>query len=82
MKPGDRFKINTIEEVRDKKGRLLARYRPEFDYAVTPRNLEIVNAMEANGKAVRHEGRAAGDPNQAKAAPAKIRGAAKTGKDN
>lgn len=48
---GDRFVVLETHEARTEKGRLLARYRPEFDYRVTPRNLELVAGLIAAGKA-------------------------------
>ena len=79
MKPGDRFKVATTQMVKDRKGRVLARYRPEFDYAVTPRNLEMVNDMETKNIASRHEGPTR-ESNQAVAGAAKVKGRASTGK--
>lgn len=48
---GARFVVAEPYEVRTPKGRLLARYLPEFDYRVTSRNLEIVAGLITAGKA-------------------------------
>lgn len=48
---GGRFTVPKLEEVLDRKGRVLARYLPDFDYRITVRNHEMVAEMIADGKA-------------------------------
>ncbi len=48
---GDRFSVASPQEVRNARGRLLARYLPEFGYAVTDRNVGFARQLEADGQA-------------------------------
>jgi membrane-associated protease RseP (regulator of RpoE activity) len=48
---GDRFVVIEEREVRDARNRLLARYRPGFEYTATPLNIGIIAAMAAQDKA-------------------------------
>lgn len=49
---GDRFTVKEAHEVKNPKGRLLARYSPEHDYRVTERNVGEANKLLAEGIAV------------------------------
>lgn len=88
LKIGDRFVVNSTEEIRTPKGRLLARYLPGFDYRVTPRNLELVAGMIAAGKAKigtttpEEKLAAATGGMDVKAGTGRVSGFAKTGKEN
>lgn len=44
---GERFTVETPQEVRDKNGALVARYIPGVSYRVTPRNIAFVRGLAA-----------------------------------
>jgi hypothetical protein len=71
---GDRFTVSAPHEVKNAKGRLLARYLPEFDYRVTDRNVGIVNQMLADGVAIAGGHALAREANRLASQPAKVRG--------
>ena len=76
---GERFTVSAPQEVKNDKGRVLANYRPEFDYRVTPRNVGIVTQMIADGKAsAGGHARGAGG-NQVASGLGKLRGRVKVG---
>ena len=50
---GDRFTVSESYAVKNRNGRVLANYRPEFDYRVTSHNVGIVNELIAAGKAAK-----------------------------
>jgi hypothetical protein len=75
---GTSFRVASIIEIKDARGRIIARFLPEHDYRVTVRNLAEVERLVASGDAI------LGGPAPAKAAtltakPAKLRGRANTG---
>lgn len=75
---GDRFRVSEIHTVKDRRDRLLANYRPEFVYRVTPKNISIVAQLIEAGKAS-IDGKAAapvdtGASQQIASSPAKVRG--------
>jgi hypothetical protein len=91
LKVGDRFTVSAPHEVRSAKGRLLARYRPEFDYRVTERNVGDANKMLAEGIALaggnaaarevqRMEKTAAAGPRGKSKSAARLRGGSAAGK--
>lgn len=53
---GDRFAVAHPQELKDAKGRILARYLPDLDYAVTPHNLAFAAGLEAQGEASKFTG--------------------------
>ena len=84
---GDRFVVSEKIEVKkqggDGKDRHLCNFLPDFDYAVTPRNLSIVQDLIAAGKAAigtkAAQARATG-PTEVVSEPAKLRGSVRVGK--
>jgi hypothetical protein len=50
---GDRFHVQDVYQVKNKKGQIITTYRPEFDYAVTGCNRELVERMIADGVAAK-----------------------------
>lgn len=81
VEPGARFRVTGIKEVRDSQGKLLARYHPThpetgepLDYAVTTRNVGIVNRMIEDGAAVAETARDARRAQALEAGAAKARG--------
>lgn len=86
VKPGDRFRVTSTHEVKNDRGRLLARYHPAhpetgepLDYRVTERNVTIVNRMIVDGVAVAGSASAEQRANRLAAGLARVRGRAKTG---
>lgn len=83
---GDRFVVSEKIEVKKKgsdgKDRHLCNFLPDFDYAVTQRNLTIVQDLVAAGKAsigtVAARARAGGALD-VQSAPAKLRGSVRVG---
>lgn len=75
---GERFTVAKSQEVRDARGRLLARYLPQFDYRITPRNLQIVTEMIAAGTALAGGNAEARSANQVASKPSRVKGAVST----
>lgn len=74
---GDRFRVLQEEAATNAKGRILAKFRPEFDYRVTPQNIGLVNQLIAKGKAVKggHSNlEAVTGTNQLQSEPATVKG--------
>jgi hypothetical protein len=76
---GTSFRVSETQEIKNGRGRILARYLPEHQYRVTAANLECIKALVDAGLAV------PGAIAPVKTAtltsgPAKLRGHAKTGK--
>jgi hypothetical protein len=77
---GGRFTVSAPQTIRNDKGRVLATYRPEFDYTVTPRNVGVVSQLIADGKATAGGRATTRTANRLTPRPVKVRGRAKTGK--
>lgn len=74
---GDRFRVIQEETATNAKGRILAKFRPEFDYRVTPQNIGLVNQLIAKGKAVKGSHSRIDVPvssNQLQSEPATVKG--------
>lgn len=87
VQPGMRFRVTSTYEVRNPKGRMLARYHPThpetgepLDYAVTERNVTIVNKMIVDGVAVAGGAAEERRANRIAAGLARVRGRANTGR--
>lgn len=77
---GARFTVKTAQEVKNGRGRILARFLPEHDYRITPANLEIVSKMAAEGVAEIGGNAARASAAKVAAGAARIKGRASTGK--
>jgi hypothetical protein len=70
---GDRFTVSAPHEIKNAKGRLLARYSPDHDYRVTDRNVGDVNKMLADGVAVAGGNALAREANRLASKPGRVR---------
>ena len=71
---GDRFHVASAQQIKNRKGQIITTFRPEYDYAVTPRNREIVERMIADGVAAK-----GGRPNAAIVRLGGVKGRINTG---